>query len=95
MDNLEEALQSEGLEGLWASLRERRRLDERIIALESDLPEGATLPVPGDDSLHVAQQGSINLRSRGPIAVLRGLLGDGTNSVGLEEIGTFTLRPLR
>ena len=68
----------QGLSWLLSQLRDRRRLDEQIDALQESVPEGDVVAVPGVEDVVVAQQGTLAVerRERGLLARLwRGVSG--------------------
>ena len=88
--------EGEGLRGLLDQLADRRRLDERIVALEEQVPGADTevLPVPGEHSAVISREGGLSVRRQhvGMAERLTSLLG-GT-SAEFVQIGTFSLRPM-
>ena len=110
MEDLETALESwsatENLGSLLDGLRDIRRLDERIEAMEERLPEGEVVLVPGQaEELVVAKRGSLTVqrrRHRGAMELLSRFIRGGkdasdrtSSSYAYEQIGTFSLRPLK
>jgi len=95
MASLELALEGwhdgEGLQGLLGQLADRRRLDERIAALEEEVPDAEVLPVPGAETV-IARQGTLSARrnDHGSVAGWLSALLVG-NGAGLVQIGTFSL----
>lgn len=85
----------EGLSELLQQLNERRRLDERIVSLESELPDAEVLAVPGSKDVVVAKEGSLSVRREraGPLGFISRLLG-ADDAADFEQIGTFSLRPI-
>ena len=78
-------------------LRDRRRLDERIVSLQDALPDADVLAVPGADGVVVDKQGSLGVQrqGRGPLALLSKLIGDDAGGdSGIEQIGSFSLTPM-
>ena len=100
MTSLEQALSEwrdgEGLRGLLDQFAERRRLDERIVALEEQVPDTDTevVPVPGAAEAVISREGGLSVRREhvGMAERLTSLLG-GT-SAEFVQIGTFSLRPI-
>ena len=91
---LNECWDNEGLKGLLSQLAARRRLDERIVSLEEEVPDADVVPVPGDEHTLIARKGDLSVR-REPVGMagrLACLLG-GT-SAEYVQIGTFSLRPI-
>ena len=101
MSSLEDALgewrESEGLQGLLGQLATRRRLDERIVALEEEVPDAEVevLAVPGAAEAVIAREGHLTVRRQhlGMAERLASLLG--STSAEYVQIGTFSLRPIQ
>ena len=98
MSNLEGAIiewcGDGGSLSLFRQLTERRRLDERILALEEAVPDTDVLAVPGTTETVVAREGDLSMRREraGMAARLASLLGGA--SAEYVQIGTFSLRPM-
>ena len=100
MSSLEGALgewNDDGINGLLRGLADRRRLDERIVALEAEVPSVGTevVAVPGDPEAVIEREGVLSTRQApngvaGWLHQLQ-LCGDDAQDV---QIGTFSLRPL-
>ena len=93
--NLSQWRGGEGLIGLLGQLADRRRLDEKIVALEEQVPGSEVIPIPGAAGAVITRQGTLSARREGSNSIagrLSSLVGG--SSSAFVEIGTFSLQAM-